>query len=280
MLSGKYRGADIGSGTNGCPMSEDLRAGEDTIDEFHEADSCMHRSHGHCMTMGTASTCSMSRRLGSACPATRRSPRSMRALRARAHGGRRIVEMVKETSASKDPDPPGIRERHPRQRRDRRLDQCVIPLIAIARRIGVDLALEDFDRLGRGVHTLVNLMPNGKHLMEDSITPAGLPVVIRELGKRGCSTSRRSRERQVDLGEQQGRALREPGDVITSFEKPFKKNSGIAVLAATSARTARSSALGGDTKLMKHKGRARVRKHRGFPPNASTTRSSSSTKAA
>src|SRR3979490_2145849 len=55
MLSGKYRGADIGSGTNTWSMSEDLRAGKITIDEFHEAESCMNRSHGHCMTMGTAS---------------------------------------------------------------------------------------------------------------------------------------------------------------------------------------------------------------------------------
>jgi len=56
MLSGKYRGTDIGSGTNVWSMSEDLRAGKITLEEFHEAESCMHRSHGHCMTMGTAST--------------------------------------------------------------------------------------------------------------------------------------------------------------------------------------------------------------------------------
>src|SRR5258708_16456575 len=56
MLSGKYRGRDIGSGTNVWSMSEDLRAGKITIEEFHEAESCMNRSHGHCMTMGTAST--------------------------------------------------------------------------------------------------------------------------------------------------------------------------------------------------------------------------------
>ncbi len=56
MLSGKYHGKDIGSGTNTWSMSEDLRAGRITLEEFHEAESCMHRSHGHCMTMGTAST--------------------------------------------------------------------------------------------------------------------------------------------------------------------------------------------------------------------------------
>jgi len=69
MLSGKYRGTDIGSGTNVWTMSEDLRAGKISLEEFHEAESCMHRSHGHCMTMGTASTmASMVEALGLALP--------------------------------------------------------------------------------------------------------------------------------------------------------------------------------------------------------------------
>ena len=62
----------------------------------------------------------------------------------------------------------------------------MIHLIAIARRIGVELGLEDFDRLGRGVHTLVNLMPSGKYLMEDFYYAGGLPAVLRELARTGC----------------------------------------------------------------------------------------------
>src|SRR5574342_441607 len=62
---------------------------------------------------------------------------------------------------------------------------AVIHLTAIARRIGVDLKLADWDRLGRGVHTLVNLMPSGKYLMEDFYYAGGLPVVLRELGSQG-----------------------------------------------------------------------------------------------
>src|SRR5918998_765871 len=98
MLSGKYRGTDIGSGTNVWSMSEDLRAGKITIEEFHEAESCMHRSHGHCMTMGTASTmASMMEALGVGMPGNAAIPAvdARRNVLARM-AGRQIVEMVKE----------------------------------------------------------------------------------------------------------------------------------------------------------------------------------------
>src|SRR4029077_20108707 len=98
MLSGKYRGTDIGSGTNTWSMSEDLRAGRITPDEFHEAESCMHRSHGHCMTMGTASTmASMVESLGIGMPGNAAYPAvdARRNVLARM-AGRRIVDMVKE----------------------------------------------------------------------------------------------------------------------------------------------------------------------------------------
>src|ERR671910_3251151 len=60
---------------------------------------------------------------------------------------------------------------------------AVIHLVAIARRTGVELTVDDFDRLGRGVHTLLNLMPSGKYLMEDFYYAGGLPAVLRELGE-------------------------------------------------------------------------------------------------
>src|SRR5882762_10702278 len=98
MLSGKYRGHDIGSGTNVWSMSEDLRAGKITLSEFHEAESCMHRSHGHCMTMGTASTmASMVEALGLGLPGNAAIPAvdARRYVLART-AGRRVVELVKE----------------------------------------------------------------------------------------------------------------------------------------------------------------------------------------
>src|SRR3977135_4166373 len=98
MLNGKYRGTDIGSGTNVWSMSEDLRAGKITTEEFHEAESCMHRSHGHCMVMGTASTmASMVEAIGVGMPGNAAFPAvdARRNVIARM-AGRRIVEMVKE----------------------------------------------------------------------------------------------------------------------------------------------------------------------------------------
>src|SRR6266849_3853019 len=186
MLSGKYHGKDIGSGTNTWSMSEDLRAGKITLEEFHEAESCMHRSHGHCMTMGTASTmASMIEALGVGMPGNA------------AIGG--------STNA-------------------------VIHLTALARRIGVELDLDDFDRLGRGVHTLVNLMPSGKYLMEDFYYAGGLPAVLRELGENNLLHRDALTVNGKTIWENNQDAPCWNRDVIHSLKSPFKKDAGIAVL--------------------------------------------------
>src|SRR3954466_9081580 len=155
MLSGKYRGHDIGSGTNVWSMSEDLRAGKLTLEEFHEAESCMHRSHGHCMTMGTASTmASMVESLGVGMPGNAAYPAvdARRNVLARS-AGRRIVDMVKENLL--------LSKVLTKAAFENAIRACaaiggstnaVIHLIALARRIGVDLTLDDWDRLGREVH--------------------------------------------------------------------------------------------------------------------------------
>src|SRR5260221_1246244 len=168
MLSGKYRGTDIGSGTYVWSISADLSAGKISVEEFHEAESCMHRSHGHCMVMGTASTmASMVEALGVGMPGNAAYPAvdARRNVIARM-AGRRIVDMVR----SKIPLS-RILTRQAFETAIRALaaiggsTNAVIHLTAIARRIGVKLSLDDFDKLGRGVHTLVNLMPSGKYLM-------------------------------------------------------------------------------------------------------------------
>src|SRR3990170_7422983 len=188
MLNGKYRGTDIGSGTNTWSMSEDVRAGKMTVDEFHEAESCMHRSHGHCMTMGTASTMAcMVEALGMGMPGNAAIPAvdARRNLLARL-AGRRIVDMVKE-----DLTISRILKREAFENAIRAnaasggSTNAVIHLIALARRVGVELDLDDWDRLGRGVNTVLNLMPSGKYLMEDFYYAGGLPVVLRELGEQG-----------------------------------------------------------------------------------------------
>ena len=260
MLSGKYRGQDIGSGTNVWSMSEELRAGRLPLDEFHEAESCMHRSHGHCMTMGTASTmAAMVEALGVGLPGNAAIP----AVDARRHvlarmAGRRIVQMAREDLRLSK-----ILTRAAFENAIRALaaiggsTNAVIHLIAIARRIGVDLTLDDFARLGRGVPTLVNLMPSGKYLMEDFYYAGGLPAVLREIGD----------WLHKDAPTVNGRTLWENNkdapcwnrDVIFPRERPFKADAGIAVLRGNlcpDGAILKPSAA--TPRLLQHRGRAVV----------------------
>src|SRR2546425_1233468 len=107
---------------------------------------------------------------------------------------------------------------------------AVIHLTAIARRIGVDLALDDFDRLGRGVHTLVNLMPSGKYLMEDFYYAGGLPAVLRELGENHLLHRDALTVNGKTIWENNQDAPCWNRDVIHGLKSPFKKHAGIAVL--------------------------------------------------
>jgi dihydroxy-acid dehydratase len=262
MLSGWYKGERIGSGTNTWSLSEDLRAGRITRDEFHEAESCMHRSHGHCMTMGTASTmASMVEALGVGLPGNAAYPAvdARRNLLAR-FAGRRIVDMVRDDVVLSK-----ILTRKAFENAIRvnaaigGSTNAVIHLIALAKRIGVKLSLDDWDKFGRDVHTLVNLMPNGKYLMEDFCYAGGLPAVIRELGENGLLNRSALTANGKTLWQNNKDAQNYNRDVIMPFAKPFKKNTGIAVLRGNlcpDGAIIKPSAA--TPKLMKHKGRAVV----------------------
>jgi dihydroxy-acid dehydratase len=262
MLSGKYRGTDIGSGTNVWSMSEDLRAGKISLDEFHEAESCMHRSHGHCMTMGTASTmASMVEALGVGMPGNAAIPAvdARRNVLARM-AGRRIVEMVKEDLVLSK-----VLKKEAFENAIRALGaiggstNAVIHLTAIARRIGVELDLDDFARAGRGVHTLVNLMPSGKYLMEDFYYAGGLPTVLRELGENDLLNRNSLTVNGKTIWENVKDAPCWNRDVIFPFKQPFKENTGISVLRGNLAPDGAIIKPSAATPaLMKHRGRAVV----------------------
>jgi L-arabonate dehydrase len=185
MLNGKFRGKDIGSGTAVWQMTEQFRAGQLTAADLTEAESCMSRSAGHCMTMGTASTMAcMAEALGMSLPGTAAIPAAdSRRLLAAQHSGQRIVEMVRE-----DLRPSAVLVR---QAFENAIavnaaiggsTNAAVHLIAIAGRAGVDLNLDDFDRIGSQIPLLVDLMPSGRFLMEDFYYAGGLPVVMAELG--------------------------------------------------------------------------------------------------
>jgi dihydroxy-acid dehydratase len=262
MLSGWYKGERIGSGTNTWSLSEQLRAGQISQEEFHEAESCMHRSHGHCMVMGTASTmASMVEALGVGLPgnAAYPAPDARRNVIARM-AGRRIVEMVKEDlKLSKILTRAAFENAIRVNAAIGGSTNAVIHLIAIARRIGVELNLDDWDKLGRGVHTLVNLMPNGKYLMEDFCYAGGLPVVIRELGEQGLLNKDAVTANGKTIWDNNQNARNDNTDVVMPFKKPFKRDTGIAVLRGNlcpDGAIIKPSAA--TPRLMKHKGRAVV----------------------
>ena len=262
QLRGVYRGQIIGSGTSIISMSEQLRAGEITLDEFHEAEAAMNRSAGSCMTMGTASTmASMVEALGIGLPENAAIPAAdaRRNLLARI-AGRRIVEMVHE-----DIKPSDILTRAAFENAIRALaaiggsTNAVVHLLAIAGRVGVDLTLADFDSLCRDVHCLVDLMPSGRFLMEDFYYAGGLPAVLRALGERGLLHKDASTVNGRTLWENVADAPCWNTEVITSFETPFKSEAGIAILTgnlAPNGAVIKPSAA--SPELMRHTGRAVV----------------------
>ncbi|MDB5838812.1 MAG: dihydroxy-acid dehydratase [Herminiimonas sp.] len=231
MLNGKFRGADTGSGTGVWQMSEEVRAGRMAQEDFFEAESCMHRSHGHCMTMGTASTmASMVEALGMSLPGNAAIPAvdGRRNVLARA-SGRRIVEMVNEDMVmSKILTRAAFENAIRTNAAIGGSTNAVIHLLAIAGRIGIDLSLADWDTLGRDLPCLVNLQPSGKYLMEDFYYAGGLPAVIRELDSvidRNALTANGK-----SLWDNCKDAPNWNRDVIHSFAEPFKADAGIAVL--------------------------------------------------
>jgi len=262
MLSGKFHGKDLGSGTGVWQMSEMVRSGEMPQAEFFEAESCMHRSKGHCMTMGTASTmASMVEALGMSLPGNAAIP----AVDARRNTlaqmtGRRIVEMVKE-----DLKMSKILTRKAFQNAIRAnaaiggSTNAVIHLLAIAGRIGVSLKLEDFDKLGSEMPCLLNLQPSGSFLMEDFFYAGGLPAVLREMGESGALERDALTVNGKAIWDNVSEAPCWKREVIHTFKEPFKEHAGIAVLRgnlAPEGAVIKPSAA--SPHLLKHRGRAVV----------------------
>jgi L-arabonate dehydrase len=260
MLNGKWRGQELGSGTGVWSMSEQVRAGALKLQDFFEAESCMHRSHGHCMTMGTASTmASMVEALGLGLPGNAAYPAvdGRRNVLAR-NAGRRIVDMVHEDQVLSK-----VLTRQAFENAIKTLaaiggsTNAVIHLIAIARRIGVELAIEDFDRLASELPCLVNLQPSGKFLMEDFCYAGGLPVVMKEISKHLHLDAVTANGRTV--GENIADAQNHNTEVIQPLANPFKDKAGIAVLRGNLApRGAVIKPSAATPALMVHKGRAVV----------------------
>jgi dihydroxy-acid dehydratase len=174
--------------------------------------------------------------------------------------GRRVVEMVKENlSLSKVLTKPAFENAIRACAAIGGSTNAVIHLIALARRIGVDLTLDDWDRAGREVHCLLNLMPSGKYLMEDFYYAGGLPAVLRELGENHLLNRDALTVNGKTIWENSKEAPCYNRHVITPFSKPFKENTGIVVLRGNlSPDGAVIKPSAATPQLMKHRGRAVV----------------------
>jgi L-arabonate dehydrase len=260
MLNGVFRNERIGSGTAVWQMSEDVRGGKMKLADFMEAETCMSRSAGHCMSMGTASTmASMVEALGLGLPQNAAIPAVDSRRYALAHlAGRRIVEMVHEDVRLSQ-----ILTRKAFENAIRvnaaigGSTNAVIHLLAFAGRLGVPLELGDFDRLGHDLPLLVDLMPSGRFLMEDFYYAGGVPAVVRELGDlihRDALTVNGK-----TMGENTAEAPCWNREVIRPLSSPLREHAGIAVLRgnlAPNGAVIKPSAA--TPRLLKHTGRAVV----------------------
>jgi L-arabonate dehydrase len=261
MLNGKYKGRDIGSGTDVWKLTDDLKTGKISYQDYTNAESCMSRSPGHCMTMGTASTMAcMVESLGmclsgaAAIPAVDSRKKVLAQL-----SGRRIVEMVKEDlRISKILTRKAFENAIKVNAAVGGSSNFIIHLTAIAGRIGVELNLEDFDTLGSKIPLLLNLMPSGKFLMEDFYYAGGLPVIINELAAvLHMDSITVSGKTHAENTAGSGTCYNK--EVIHDFEHPIIEEAGIVVVKgnlALNGAVIKPSAA--SPALMQHRGRAVV----------------------
>ena len=262
MLNGVFQGETVGAGTHLWRFSEAVKAGTMSRADFVASERAVTRSTGTCNTMGTASSmASMAEALGmalsgnAAIPAVDARRRTMAQLT-----GRRIVQMVKD-----DLKPSDVLTREAFENAIRTnaaiggSTNAVIHLLAIAGRVGVDITLDDWDRCGRDVPTIVDLMPSGRYLMEEFFYAGGLPVVLRRLGEAGLLHRDALTVSGGRIWDEVAEAACWRDDVIRTADKALTASGGIAVLRgnlAPNGAVLKPSAA--SPHLMTHRGRAVV----------------------
>ena len=260
MLSGTFRGRALGCGTDVWKLSEEVRAGTLSPQDFLRSESSMIRSRGHCNTMGTASTMAlMAEALGTTMPGVAGTPAAdSRLLQAAHETGRMVISMVRE-------------QRRPSELLSRGSflnaivalaavggsTNAVIHLLAIAGRLGITLTQDDFDRVGASVPLLVDLQPSGRFLMEDFHRAGGLLAVLREVEDLLDQTALTVTGRP--LVEYLADAQSWDTEVIRPRSDPLQPHAGIAVLYGSLAPTgAVIKPAAASEQLLRHRGRTVV----------------------
>ncbi|MGA0556790.1 IlvD/Edd family dehydratase [Larkinella sp. VNQ87] len=259
MLAGKYKGRNIGT-SDLWRFAEANKKGEMSQEEFVAAEACMARSQGHCAVMGTASTmAAMVESLGLALPDNATIPAADSRRKVLAHlAGMRAVELARQNIR-----PSQILTRQAFENAimvNAALGgstNFIIHLKAIAGRMGVELSIDDFDKLSAPIPLLANLQPSGEHFVEDLFYAGGLPAIIKELEQFLHNDALTINGRT--LGENCAKAECYNREVIASVAEPFKPESGVAILKGNLCpygAVLKPSAA--SPELMKHTGRAVV----------------------
>ncbi len=260
MLNGRFKGECIGSGSFNWMVKEKTLVEKYTAADIHEAEVGSARSQGHCMSMGTASTMAcMVEALGMTLPGAAAIPAVDSRKKVMAQlSGRRIVEMVREDLT--------ISKIITRQSMENAIivnaavggsTNFVMHMLAIAGRLGIELDLEDFDKIGSKIPLLVNLKPSGKYLMEDFYYAGGLPVVINEL--KNLLHNEAITVNGQSIGANNENPVCYSREVIASIEEPLQQDAGIAVLKGNLCENGaiiKPSAV--TPSLAKHRGKAVV----------------------
>jgi dihydroxy-acid dehydratase len=260
MLTGTFRGMPLGCGTDVWRLSEEVRAGQMSEQDFLESESAMIRSTGHCNTMGTASTMGLlTEVLGLTVPGTAGLPAPDARLLERAHEtGRLAVEMATQGRRPSQILTPGsFYNAIVALAALGGSTNAVVHLLAIAGRVGVPLTLDDFDRVGSEVPLLVDLQPAGRFLMEDFHRAGGLLAVLREIADRLDPEAITATGRPLIDYIGEGR-IWDP-EVIRASGAPLQASAGIAVLRGSLAPNgAIIKPAAATPALLQHRGQALV----------------------
>ena len=263
MLNGKHKGKDIGAGTIVWQMHEELKAGKIDLNDFLSAEAGMSRSAGTCNTMGTASTMAcMAEALGTSLPHNAAIPAVDSRRYVLAHlSGMRIVDMVKENlTLSKILTKEAFENAIKVNAAIGGSTNAVIHLKAIAGRIGVNLELDDWNRVGRGMPTIVDLQPSGRFLMEEFYYSGGLPAVLRRMGENNLLPHPQALTvNGQSIWENCQNSPIYNDEVIRQIDNPLRQDGGMCILRGNLApKGAVLKPSAASPELMKHRGRAVV----------------------
>jgi dihydroxy-acid dehydratase len=233
MLRGSWRGNALGSGSDVWKYWAELRAGTITSEDWGEIEQGIARSPGHCMTMGTASTMtSAAEALGMTLPGAASIPAadSRHAVMA-TRTGKRIVDMVWDDLKPSDLiTEDAIHNAVSAVLAIGGSTNAVVHLIALARRAGLALDMEAFDRIARETPLLANIRPSGAYLMEDFFYAGGLPAVLKQLAIGGRLKIAARTVNGATIGENVERAAIYNEDVIRPLNNPLVASDSLAVL--------------------------------------------------